>query len=147
MSRRLSSFHSGPSTPSPSRQQPGNPSSPSRLTESVYHRKIRTLLLELRVVANTWDSLVLLAGLKAAKSLVDTRTELEYVSPSPKNANRNVVHSNALAITPGKQPRTRLVGPKLTLMEKRIAELDTVISKLVRILSSISWKPLIVRTC
>jgi hypothetical protein len=29
-------------------------------------------------------------------------------------------------------PRSHLVGPKLVLMEKRIADLDSVISKLVR---------------
>ena len=39
--------------------------------------------------------------------------------------------SNALALLPNRQPRTRLVGPKLAVMEKRIVELDTVVSKLV----------------
>jgi hypothetical protein len=46
--------------------------------------------------------------------------------------------SNALALVPdGEQPRTRVVGPKLALMEKRIAELDRVTAKLVRSSSEI----------
>lgn len=76
---RLASFR-GPSTPSSSpvqHKQQNSPASPSRLAESTYHRKIRTLLQELRTITETWDDLVLLDGLKAAKSLVDTRTDLE----------------------------------------------------------------------
>jgi len=66
-------------------------------------------------VARTWDELVLVDGAKAAKSLVDTRTELD----------------NALALLPsGTQPTSRIVGPKLDAMEMRIAQLQTVLSKL-----------------
>jgi hypothetical protein len=78
---RLASFR-GPSTPSASpvqSKQPSSPSSPSRTSESTYHRKIRTLLQELRSITQTWQDLVLLDGLKAATNLVDTRTELEYI--------------------------------------------------------------------
>ncbi|KAJ7756870.1 hypothetical protein DFH07DRAFT_476098 [Mycena maculata] len=113
---RLASFR-GPSTPSSSpvtAKQPKSPASPSRSIESTYHRKIRTALQELRSITETWDDLVLIDGLKAARSLVDTRTDLD----------------NALALIPDGQPRSRLVGPKLSLMEKRIAELDAVTSKL-----------------
>ncbi|KAJ7702351.1 hypothetical protein B0H17DRAFT_1043857 [Mycena rosella] len=113
---RLASFR-GPSTPSSSpvpAKQPKSPGSPSRPIESTYHRKIRTALQELRAMTETWDDLVLLDGLKAARSLVDTRTDLD----------------NALALIPDGQPRHRLVGPKVALMEKRIAELDAVTSKL-----------------
>ena len=40
--------------------------------------------------------------------------------------------SNELALVPaGTQPKHRIVEPKLALMEKRIAQLDTVIFKLV----------------
>lgn len=45
--------------------------------ESTYHRKVRTLLYDLRTVTENWDDIVLVDGLKAAKSLVDTRTDLE----------------------------------------------------------------------
>ncbi|KAJ7470314.1 hypothetical protein FB451DRAFT_332385 [Mycena latifolia] len=113
---RLASFR-GPSTPSPSpvpAKQPKSPGSPSRPVESTYHRKIRSALQELRAITETWDDLVLLDGLKAARSLVDTRTDLD----------------NALALIPNGLPRHRLMGPKLALMEKRIAELDAVTSKL-----------------
>lgn len=86
MSSRLASFR-GPSTPSSSpvqvkqaKQPPSSPSSPSKAVESTYHRKLRTHLLELRTVCWTWDDLVLTDGLKAARSLVDTRTDLEYVT-------------------------------------------------------------------
>ncbi|KAJ7632213.1 hypothetical protein FB45DRAFT_978036 [Roridomyces roridus] len=117
MSSRLASFK-GPSTPAASpvsaKQQPKSPGSPSRSLESTYHRKIRVALQEFRSIIETWDDLVLLDGLKAAHSLVDTRTDLD----------------NALALIPDGQPRYRLVGPKLSLMEKRIAELDAVTSKL-----------------
>jgi len=78
---RLASFK-GPSAPSqsPIRAQPSSvPSSPSRATESTFHRKARTLLRELDLVAQTWDELVLIDGMRAAQSLVDTRTELELV--------------------------------------------------------------------
>jgi hypothetical protein len=46
------------------------------------------------------------------------------------------VFSNMLALVPdGEQPRTRLVGPKLSYMDERIAAIDLVISKLVRFCS------------
>ena len=76
---RLASFR-GPSTPSSSPAQfkpPNPPASPSRQTESTFHRKIRTFLQELRSITETWDDLVLIDGLKAARDLVDARTELE----------------------------------------------------------------------
>ncbi|KAJ7093200.1 hypothetical protein C8R44DRAFT_401319 [Mycena epipterygia] len=113
---RLASFR-GPSTPSSSpvsAKQPKSPGSPSRPIESTYHRKTRTALQELRAITETWDDLVLLDGLKTARSLVDARTDLD----------------NALALIPDGQPRSHLVGPKLALMERRIAELDAVTSKL-----------------
>ena len=41
--------------------------------------------------------------------------------------------SNMLALVPdGEQPRSRIVGPKLSYMDERIATIDLVISKLVR---------------
>ncbi|KAF8163139.1 hypothetical protein B0H34DRAFT_309315 [Crassisporium funariophilum] len=113
---RLASFR-GPSTPtsSPAQHKPLNtPASPSRLTESTFHRKTRTLLQELRSITETWDDLVLIDGLKAARELVDTRTDLD----------------NALKLLPDNQPRTHLVGPKLVTMEKCIANLDIVLTKL-----------------
>lgn len=79
MSARLASFR-GPSTPTSSpvkAPQSAIPASPSRSAESTYHRKVRTLLQELRTVAQNWDDIVLVDGLKAARSLVDARTELE----------------------------------------------------------------------
>lgn len=79
MSGRLASFR-GPSTPtsSPAKQvQP--PQSPLRSNESTYHRKVRTIMQELRTVAENWDDIVLVDGLKAAQGLIDARTELEYV--------------------------------------------------------------------
>ena len=76
---RLASFR-GPSTPSSSPAKPPNsPASPSRQTDSTFHRKTRTLLQELRSITETWDDLVLIDGLKAARGLVDARTDLEYV--------------------------------------------------------------------
>ena len=78
---RLASFK-GPSSPSPSSarvQPPSVPSSPSRSLETTHHRKVRTLLRELRTIAQAWDTLVFEDGLMAAQNLVDTRTELEYV--------------------------------------------------------------------
>ncbi|OBZ75739.1 hypothetical protein A0H81_04462 [Grifola frondosa] len=114
---RLASFK-GPSTPtsSPVKVNPtSNPASPSRLAESTYHRKVRTLLQELRAVTETWDDLVLVDGLKAAKSLTDARTDLD----------------NDLSLVPSDaQPVYHVVQPSIALMEKCISELDTVIVKL-----------------
>ncbi|KAH9951291.1 hypothetical protein B0H21DRAFT_275286 [Amylocystis lapponica] len=114
---RLSSFK-GPSTPSSSpvaAKQPNTPSSPSRLTESTHHRKVRSLLHDLRAATETWDDLVLHDGLRAVKSLVDARTDLD----------------NDLALIPaGTQPAFHIAQPKLALMEQRISELDVVIAKL-----------------
>lgn len=80
MSKRLASFH-GPSTPTSSpvqfKQPPTTPSSPSRNTESTYHRKVRTLLQEVRTITRTWDELVKVDGLKAVTNLTDARTDLE----------------------------------------------------------------------
>lgn len=103
MSGRLASFK-GPSTPlspesSPSgkKKAPNNrgtvtgnkgganptpPASPGRELESTFHRKTRTLLLEVRSICRLWSDIVLHDGLKAAKTLVDARTELGYVSES-----------------------------------------------------------------
>ncbi|KAH7926289.1 hypothetical protein BV22DRAFT_1009331 [Leucogyrophana mollusca] len=118
MSKRLASFH-GPSTPtsSPIQQvrQSNTPSSPSRLSESTFHRRIRTSLQELRVITQTWDDVVLVDGSKAARALIDTRTELD----------------NALALVPaGKQPCAPLVEPRLAIMDKCITQLDAVLVKL-----------------
>lgn len=138
MSGRLASFK-GPSTPnaSPARAvQPTKPASPSRPTESTYHRKLRTLLYELRTITENWDDIVLVDGLKAAKSLVDTRTDLECVLFCQiKFDDTYTPNSNELGLIPaGTQPQTHIVQPKLAVMEKRISELDTVILKLVRVL-------------
>ncbi|KAI0064689.1 hypothetical protein BV25DRAFT_1800493 [Artomyces pyxidatus] len=118
MSGRLASFR-GPSTPSSSpvssKQQPKSPQSPPRATESTYHRKVRSSLQELRNVCQTWDNLILVDGLKAARGLVDARTELD---------NKLTLANN------GKQPRSRIVGPKIQYMEEKIADLDLVIVKL-----------------
>lgn len=83
MSKRLASFK-GPSTPTstpvPRPTTPViTPLSPSRLSESTFHRKLRTLLHELRSISQTWENIVLDDGLKAAHTLVDARTELECV--------------------------------------------------------------------
>ncbi|KAI6117557.1 hypothetical protein EDD16DRAFT_1002727 [Pisolithus croceorrhizus] len=121
MSKRLASFH-GPSTPTSSPvsqpRHPGTPASPSRASETTIHRKARTLLQELRSLSHAWDDVVLVDGLNAARTLVDTRTEL----------------NNAFAVhAPGSLPRSPIVGPKLAVMEKCIVQLDTVLTKLVRI--------------
>ncbi|KAG6874296.1 hypothetical protein C0995_001521 [Termitomyces sp. Mi166 len=116
MSGRLASFR-GPSTPAPSpkrAKQSEPPNSPSRSSESTYHRKTRTILQELRSITDTWDQLVIIDGLKAAKNLVDARTDLD----------------NDIATLPDKQPRSKLVGPKLDIMDQCIADLDQVIMKL-----------------
>ena len=76
---RLASFR-GPSTPTASPARQTTPSSPSRLTESTFHRKTRSLLLELRSSTETWDDLILIDGLKAIRSLVDLRTDLQYAT-------------------------------------------------------------------
>ncbi|KAF9517511.1 hypothetical protein BS47DRAFT_1290936 [Hydnum rufescens UP504] len=128
MSKRFASF-AGPSSPSPtpvkpqpSRPQQGSPAPSSSLrngnhSETTYHRKLRTTLLEIQSVTMTWNDLVLHDGLRAAKALVDARTEL----------------SNALAAFPtGQFPRTHTVGPKVSLMEDKLEELDMVLSKLQR---------------
>src|ERR1700728_875771 len=106
---RLASFHT-PSTPSTSPaklKQPSAPSSPSRLTESTYHRKTRTLLQELQGIAHTWDSLVLVDGLKAAKGLVDARTDLEYFI---RNYDRNSNSNHSLAVMRSPSFRTNDLG-------------------------------------
>ncbi|KIM49291.1 hypothetical protein M413DRAFT_60254 [Hebeloma cylindrosporum] len=116
MSGRLASFR-GPSTPNSSPAQhkvPSVPSSPSRLTESTFHRKTRTLLQELRSITQTWDDLVLIDGLKAARELIDTRTDLD----------------NALKLLPDKDPRRNMVLPKLATMDECIIKLDLVLVKL-----------------
>ena len=48
--------------------------------------------------------------------------------------------SNMLALVPdGEQPCSRIVGPKLSYMDERIATIDLVISKLVR--RAFSYQP------
>ena len=55
-----------------------------------------------------------------------------------------------LALVPdGEQPRSRIVGPKLSYMDERIATIDLVISKLVRCAFSLLGpvRPLSIRRC
>jgi len=96
-------------------------------------------LLEVRSICRLWSDLVLHDGLKAAKTLVDARTELEYASKSvfldhhPVLSNRiSVERSNALAtLPPGETPKYRIAGPKLRIMDKQIRDLDNALAKLV----------------
>ena len=78
---RLASFR-GPSTPSASpvaqvKYPTNSPSSPSRQAESPIHRQTRKYLHELQKIAQTWDDIVRIDGAKAAKVLIDARTQLE----------------------------------------------------------------------
>lgn len=75
---RLAAFNE-PSTPPTSPGKSKQPIPPAPPTESTYHRKVRSLLQELRVVTETWDDIVQVDGLRAARTLVDARTDLEYV--------------------------------------------------------------------
>lgn len=138
MTNRLKSFHAPSSSPAQNRrssqppstpQQP--PSSPSRQTESTFHRKTRALLQELCSVARTWDDLVLIDGLKAARELTDTRTDLEYVPHIHSVRNHLTSFSNALKVIPDRRPRTHLVQPNLAIMDDCISKLDGVILRLV----------------
>ncbi|KAI9458040.1 hypothetical protein F5148DRAFT_337681 [Russula earlei] len=121
MSARLASFR-GPSTPSssPVVQQVRSPTKPTQSAarkppESTYHRMVRASLQELRTACRTWDDLVRKDGLKAIRELIDARTDL----------------GNMLALVPdGEQPRSRIVGPKLSYMDERIAAIELVVSKL-----------------
>lgn len=81
MSGRLASFHkiSTPTSSPVSARQQTTPASPPRSTELSHHRTLRSQLLELRNIAYEWDEKVSGQGLKAASSLIDSRTELEYV--------------------------------------------------------------------
>jgi hypothetical protein len=83
MAARLASFR-GPSTPSSSpvkqAQSPNNKSTQAaKPTESTYHRKVRASLQELQAACHTWDDLVRKDGLRAARELIDARTDLECV--------------------------------------------------------------------
>lgn len=154
MAARLASFR-GPSTPSSSpvkqAKSPTTKSTPTQAaksTESTYHRKLRASLQDLRAACHTWDNLVHKDGLRAVRELIDARTDLECVSlfPVPNIASFNkrcgslmimnswlLLYSNMLALVPdGEQPRTRIVGPKLSYMDERIAAIDLVVSRLVR---------------
>lgn len=126
MSKRLASFH-GPSTPTSSPvsqvKKSVTPASPSRASDATIHRKFKTLLYELRSIANTWDDIVLLDGLKSARTLVDSRTELD----------------NALAMVPADtQPGSLMISPKLDVMDECITLLDSVPMKLSKLLRRMS---------
>ncbi|PAV23554.1 hypothetical protein PNOK_0062200 [Pyrrhoderma noxium] len=119
-SKRLASFN-GPSTPTSSpvraQQLPSTPQSPSRNrdVETPYHRKVRSLLQDVQNITRTWDALVKIDGRKAITELTDTRTDLD----------------NVLGLVPDQtHPHTRLVGPRLDIMERCIHDLDSIISKL-----------------
>ncbi|PFH50048.1 hypothetical protein AMATHDRAFT_48188 [Amanita thiersii Skay4041] len=119
---RLASFR-GPSTPTSSPVQhkspkQSTPSSSARAAELTYHRKLRSYAQDLRSIADTWDDLVLIDGLRAAKGIVDTRTDLD----------------NALALIPNRQPRTHLVRPKLSTIDKHLSDLDAILAKLQKLL-------------
>lgn len=122
---------------------PTPPVSPGRELESTFHRKIRVLLLDVRSICRLWSDIVLHDGLKAAKTLVDARTELECVFPNQSSwctSNHTpVARRNALAtLPPGENPKFRIVGPKLRIMDKQIRGLDNVLAKLVSLRSPVS---------
>ena len=132
MTSRLKSFHTPSSSPVQNRRSSQPPSTPpSRPTESTFHRKTRSLLQELCNVARTWDDLVLVDGLKAARELTDTRTDLEYVPQIRGVINQLTRCSNALKLIPDRRPRTHLVQPNLLIMDDCILKLDAVVLKLV----------------
>lgn len=100
MSGRLASFKkasspsSSPVRPPPqsksskntrnaARDKPNKEEDPDLGTiESPFHRKLRSVLLDIRTCANTWDDVVSHTGLRAVRMLVDSRTELAYVDVS-----------------------------------------------------------------
>lgn len=152
MAARLASFR-GPSTPSSSPVKQAKspttkstPTQPAKSTESTYHRKLRASLQDLRAACHTWDDLVRKDGLRAVRELIDARTDLECVRlfPVPNTTSFNarcgplmnswlLLCSNMLSLVPdGEQPRSRIVGLKLSYMDERIAAIDLVVSKLVR---------------
>jgi len=114
---RLASFK-GPSTPTSSpvqSKQPQVPASPSRITESPQQRKVRSILQDIRTTTESWNDIILINGLKSVRNLVDARTELD----------------NELSSFPaGTLPQHHVVEPKLSIMEKCIAGLDSVVLKL-----------------
>ncbi|KAF8516913.1 hypothetical protein BU17DRAFT_50379 [Hysterangium stoloniferum] len=117
---RLASFK-GPSSPSQLPVRPHHnvaPPSPSRMSETTHHRKVRTLLRELHTTAQNWDDLVLIDGLRAVQSLIDTRTELD----------------NQLTVLPSQcLPPVGSVAPRINLMEKRLVDLESMLGKLQRL--------------
>ena len=66
-------------TPSRARSSPSPSPSPStpQITETTHHRMLKLLIQELRNVFKTWDELVLIDGMKAAKGCIDEMTEME----------------------------------------------------------------------
>ncbi|KAH9079190.1 hypothetical protein EDB83DRAFT_2503690 [Lactarius deliciosus] len=110
MSSRLASFRA-PSTPSSSPYHHTRLGPQNRPIIENYALHYRSYGRPVR----TWDDLVRKDGLKAVRELVDARTDLD----------------NMLTLVPdGEQPRSLLVGPKLSYMDERIATIDLVISKL-----------------
>ena len=99
--------------------------------ESTYHRQVRAAMQELQSIAQTWDELVLHDGLRASKTLVDSRTELECVHFFVCSFRVSMRVRNALALVPGRKPKTHLVSEKISVMEKCIVDLDVILSKLV----------------
>lgn len=141
MSKRLASFN-GPSTPTASpvraNSKPPTPlQQSSKDTESTFHRRLRSTLLDIRTVTFIWDDLVLRDGLDAAKTLVDTRTDLMYLW--------TIAHQNLLSLTTGLRntlatysgeilPRTVVVGPRIQKMDQSTVKLAAFMTKLVCIL-------------
>lgn len=68
--------------------------------------------MDFRLAVTTWHELVSVDGLKAAKTLIDTRTDLD-----------NTLTTYGLPMKP-------LVAEKLEIMDSKIRDLDVVLSKL-----------------
>ncbi|KAF8321441.1 uncharacterized protein EI90DRAFT_3147087 [Cantharellus anzutake] len=104
-------------------QKPQNQSDNNVPNETTYHRKLRSILLEIKATTITWDEIVLYDGLNAAKGLVDARTEL----------------SNALAVYPPEtSPKVAIATPRLLIMEEKLRELGEVILKLEKCFTKLS---------
>lgn len=131
-----------PASPSSRQQQQNNGISG---VESTFHRRLRASLQELSAISGTWDELVLIDGLKAAKKLVDRRTELECVFGIGNVLTLPfwlIVREcrNDLSQIPNRLPRTHMVTTRLAVMDKCIEDLDVIIHKLVCALSFDIWK-------
>ncbi|KAK1927716.1 hypothetical protein DB88DRAFT_45337 [Papiliotrema laurentii] len=111
--------------PSPSASTPRTPRSgtPSRQTETTYHRMTKLIITELKSLFKTWDEVSLVDGVKAGKGCIDEATEMDNILALQEGDER-----------PSVTPHLEKLYDSRIAMEAAVSKMEKALAKLVLLL-------------